>query len=157
MKLTMKRMLPILVALLSAGGLWAHEDHVPADTDFQSDFCAECQMAVTSHSYAAQIVGSGAPLFFDDIGCLVQYERQGKVPGEAVHGRFVRSAAGDAWLAVDRAVWVLTRSVRTPMGYGLHAFADRSAAEAFAQEKAGARLLSWKDVPEAVPAKMGMR
>lgn len=152
----MKRMLTTLAVLLAAGTLWGHEGHKPAETDFQGDRCAECRMAVTDRSYAAQIVGSGISLFFDDAGCLVQYERQGKISGEAVHGRFVRAAAGGSWLAVEKAVWVLFRGVRTPMGYGLHAFADTQGAEAFVQDKTGARLLSWKEALEAVPAKKRM-
>src|SRR5690348_13476012 len=109
----MKRVLFLLAALVAAGSAWAHEGHQPAETDFKSDICAQCNMVVTSRSYAAQIVGTGKPLFFDDIGCLVQYERQGKIEAQAVHGRFVRTVAGDAWVAVDKAVWVLTKDVRT--------------------------------------------
>jgi copper chaperone NosL len=152
----MKNGILILAVLLTAPLAWAHEGHEPAETDFKSDICAECQMAVTSRSYAAQIVGSGNPLFFDDIGCLIQYERQGKVAADAIHARFVRSVAGDAWLRVDKAFWVLTKEVRTPMGYGLHAFADQKSAESFSATKAGSRLLTWKDVPMAVPAGTGM-
>lgn len=146
----------LILAVFTAPLAWAHEGHEAAETDFKSDLCAQCNMAVTSRSYAAQIVGSGKPLFFDDIGCLVQYERQGKVAADAVHTRFVRSVAGDAWLRVDQAFWVLTKEVRTPMGYGLHAFADLKSAETFAAQKAGSRILAWKDVAMTVPAGNGM-
>jgi len=149
--------LPFVAFLLLTGGLaFAQQGPLPAETDFQSDLCAECQMVVTSRSYAAQIVGPGGPLFFDDIGCLVQYERQGKVAADQVRGRFVRSVAGDAWLPAQEAFWVLTRDVRTPMGYGLHAFADQKTADAFRKGKTGAKLLDWNEVPLAVPARNGM-
>jgi copper chaperone NosL len=152
----MKRiLLPLLLVALLAP-LWAHEDHQPAITDFQSDRCAECNMVVNSRTYAAQIVGSGKPLFFDDIGCLVQYERQGKIQADAVHARFVRSVTTDAWLEVTKAVWVSTKDIRTPMGYGLHAFPDRQAAEAFVVGKSGAKVVTWKDLPALIPAKTGM-
>lgn len=152
----MTRFLILVVVLLFASQAWAHDAHEPAETDFKSDICAECKMLVTSKSYAAQIVGSSAPLFFDDIGCLVQYERQGKIAVDEVHGRFVRSVAGDAWLPVKDAFWVLTRDVRTPMGYGLHAFADKKGADGFVKGKTGAKVLAWKDVPMAVPSRDGM-
>lgn len=141
--------------LFLSSPLVAHEGHDPAETDFQGDRCAECNMVVNNKSYAAQIVGSDKPLFFDDIGCLVQHERQGKIQPEAVHARFVRTAIGTSWIAVEKAVWVMTKDVRTPMGYGLHAFADKAAAEAFVQGKAAQRL-TWNDLPGAIPAKVGM-
>jgi copper chaperone NosL len=137
-----------------AAGAWAQAVPGPATTDFRSDVCAECNMAVTSKSYAAQIVGPAKPVFFDDIGCLVQYERQGKIDPKAVAARYVRTVAGDAWVAVDKAVWVLTKDVRTPMGYGLHAFADQKSADAFAVSKKG-KVVSWADAQAAVPAAMG--
>ena len=152
-------MKPFIVPLLLLGmllPLCAQDSAQPAATDFQSDRCAECNMVVNNRIYAAQIVNSGKPLFFDDIGCLVQYERQGKVQTNAVQARFVRSVTTDAWLEVTKAVWVSTKDVRTPMGYGLHAFVDLPAAEAFARGKAGAKVLNWKDLPDLIPAKMGM-
>lgn len=152
----MKRILFLVVALFAVATAWAHEGHEPAETDFKSDICAQCNMVVTSKSYAAQIVGSDKPLFFDDIGCLVQYERQGKVAPDAIHARYVRTVAGDAWVAVTEAVWVLTKDVRTPMGYGLHAFADTQGAEDFAKERAGAKVLTWTEAQAAIPEKMGM-
>lgn len=152
----MYRTLLIAFLLLTGGLASGQQSPPPAETDFKSDHCAECKMVVTSKSYAAQIVGVGGPLFFDDIGCLVQYERQGKIGIDDVQGRFVRSVAGDAWLPVKDAFWVLTRDVRTPMGYGLHAFANLKAAEAFTKDKTGAKVLAWKDVPLAVPARSGM-
>lgn len=151
----MNRVLLLLVLFVPALA-WAHEGHAPANTDFATDRCAECNMFVTSRQYAAQIVGSGAPLFFDDIGCLVQYERQGKVAPDAVHARYVRSVNTDAWLDVRKAIWVTTKDVRTPMGYGLHAFADQAAAQAFVQGKKNAKVVAWADVPALVPASMGM-
>lgn len=135
---------------------WAQTPPAPAATDFQSDLCAVCKMAVTSKSYAAQIVTEGKPLFFDDVGCLIQYERRGQILPEAVRARYVRSVAGDAWLAVETALWVTTKEVRTPMGYGFHAFADKPAAEAFLASHPQARLVGWAEAKGLVPESMGM-
>jgi len=129
---------------------------MPAETDFKSDRCAQCNMVVNNKSYAAQIVGPVAPLFFDDIGCLVQYERTGKVAAADLKARFVRSVEGNAWLDVSEAFWVQTKDVRTPMGYGFHAFTDKKAAEAFAKGKKMAQVLTWAEVTKAVPASGGM-
>jgi copper chaperone NosL len=139
----MHRLSLVFAFCLVVTAAWAQAPG-PVDTDFKSDSCAQCHMAVTSTSYAAQIVVGGKALFFDDIGCLVQYERKAKVDPKA--GRYVRTADGAAWVSVDLAVWVLNKDVRTPMGYGFHASAP------------GTRVsqpLTWKDVQAAVPAKMG--
>jgi len=151
----MKQLLILGTLAVLASAAWAQTLPPPASTDFKSDICAECKMAVTSKSYAAQIVTDGKPLFFDDIGCLVQYERQGQIKPEAVKVRYVRSVAGDAWLQAERAVWVTTKDVRTPMGYGFHAFADRKAAEAFIASHKMAQLIVWADVQKQVPDEAG--
>lgn len=150
----MIRSLLLASLILASSAAWAQAVPGPATTDFQSDICAECGMVVTSKSYAAQIVGPAKPIFFDDIGCLVQYERQGKIDPKAVAARYVRTVAGDAWVAVDQAVWVLTKDVRTPMGYGLHAFADQKSAVAFAGSKKG-QVVTWAAAQAAVPGAMG--
>ena len=146
-------LLGALVALGSA--LWAEAIPPPATTDFKSDICAECKMAVTNKSYAAQIVSDGKPLFFDDIGCLVQYERQGQIKPSTIKARYVRSVVGDAWLLAEKAVWIATKDVRTPMGYGFHAFADQKAAGDFVKTHPRTQVLTWADVQKQVPDAMG--
>jgi len=153
----MKQILLLASAFLLAASLWAHEGHHPAETDFASDICAQCQMAVTSPKYAAQITLEDKALFFDDIGCLVQYEKQGKAQGLEIHARYVRRAGGEGWVAVEKAFWITTKEVRTPMGYGYHAFADQKAADAFVQAHPGARPITWADLVKAVPEKSMMK
>lgn len=152
----MKQFLFLAALAFLGSTAWAQTVPPPADTDFKSDICAVCKMAVTSKSYAAQIVNDGKPLFFDDIGCLVQYERKGQIMPEAVKARYVRSVAGDTWLLAEKAVWVTTKDVRTPMGYGFHAFADKKAAEAFIASHKMAQQIAWADVQKMVPDSMGM-
>ena len=152
----MKKFLLLGALVVLASTSWAQTVPPPATTDFKSDICAVCKMAVTSKSYAAQIVNDGKPLFFDDIGCLVQYERQGKIMPEAVKARYVRSVAGDLWLLAEKAVWVATKDVRTPMGYGFHAFADKKSAEAFVKAHKLAQVVAWAEVQKQVPDSMGM-
>jgi len=152
----MKKFLFLSALVVLASTAWAQTLPPPAATDFKGELCAVCKMAVTSKGYAAQIVSDGKPLFFDDIGCLVQYERQGLIKAEAVKARYVRSVAGDAWLQAEKAVWVTTKDVRTPMGYGFHAFADKKAAEAFLATHKMAQLIAWAQVQKQVPDSMGM-
>jgi len=152
----MNKLATLLALVLLTSAVWAHEGHPAAETDFKTDVCAQCQMKVTSPLYAAQLTLEDGAVFFDDIGCLVQYERQGKAKGLDIHARFVRTADGKAWVALDDAVWVSTKAVRTPMGYGFHAFADRKAADAFLKGKKDAKLLTWGEVQKAIPDQMGM-
>lgn len=150
----MKHFLFLGTLVVLASVAWAQTVPPPATTDFKSDLCVVCKMAVTSKSYAAQIVSDGKPLFFDDIGCLVQYERQGQIK-PAAKARYVRSVVGDAWLQAEKAVWVTTKDVRTPMGYGFHAFTDQTAAEAFVKAHKMAQVVTWADVQKQVPDAAG--
>ena len=149
----MKNILLLGTLLALSGAVWGQV--APASTDFKSDVCEQCNMAVTNQNYAAQIVTTGKPLFFDDIGCLVQYERAKKIKAASIKVRYVRSVVGDAWVQADKAVWLTTKDVRTPMGYGLHAFADQKSADAFVKANKSAKPIAWKDVPAAVPDGMG--
>lgn len=106
------------------------------------DECVECGMLVAEDRFSsASIVereGERSYVFFDDIGCMLdyEYEHQG---GVRVVERYVHDHDTRAWVPGLEAVYVLADrdSLRTPMGSGIAAFADRSAAEALAAQHRG--------------------
>ena len=90
-------------------------------------------MLVSDRRHAAELLpapGSGARMFFDDPGCLVQYVAD---RARAPRGLWVREAGGDRWL--DARAARSARGARTPMDFGFEARADEGITyEAFAAE-----------------------
>lgn len=90
-------------------------------------------MAISEKRYAAEFVDrEGTVLKFDDIGCMLGFvgEQRGKEKGAAY---FVTDYAGQGWIEAERAHYVKSEEIRSPMASGLAAFRDK----AKAQETAG--------------------
>lgn len=104
--------------------------------------CRQCSMQITEENRKfAVIVPAGIEhSAFDDIGCAMLWRsgecamRQAAFDENAV----VRDHATGAEVPVLKAFFVIDSGVRTPMGFGVLAFASKEAAEAFvAAQKRG--------------------
>ncbi len=113
------------------------------------DECAGCGMLIAEDRCAAACLverdGVREPMVFDDLGCLLDYERD--LPaGARVVSRFARDYHARAWLSCDAATFLWTGDgVHTPMGSGIIAFADRAAAEQAHAAHAG-EVIAWPEV-----------
>lgn len=95
----------------------------PIEPRLGDDGCAQCRMILVSIRTAAQIAAPGTePIFFDDLGCLRDYLQAHALQADAVV--FVTDHHRGGWH--DGREALLTRTaVRTPMGSGVIAHADR--------------------------------
>jgi len=107
------------------GGLWlagcASSDMKPVDL-YPEDQCAQCRMAVSSDSFASEIITKNGEVFkFDDLGCQEKFVKEN---AELVIGViFVKDYQTRIWLLKEKSFIVLT-SIKTPMGSGKVAVAD---------------------------------
>lgn len=111
------------------------------------DLCAECGMSVMEDRCSAAILverddGRGH-LLFDDIGCLLDHERS--QPAERPIARFVHDHATGAWIPAERATYLMTDSIRTPMDSWLVAHPNTDAAHA-ARKRHGGVVLVWTEL-----------
>jgi hypothetical protein len=96
-------------------------------------------MLISSEANGAQSRAPGEPTrFFDDIGCLAA---DAKSRGDGTIG-YVQLASG-GWASTADAWFAVSTVTRTPMDYGIVAFA--SAEEAAAADR-DARARRWRDV-----------
>jgi len=111
------------------------------------DICAECGMSVVEDRCSAAMLverpDGRAHLLFDDIGCLLDYERLHEQ--ERIVDRFVHDHGDGAWIPASSATYLMAESIRTPMDSWLVAFttADRARSE---QERAGGSVLAWREL-----------
>lgn len=102
----------------------------PAVLDTRNEACASCRMTIAEARFAGQVVApSEEPRFFDDVGCLGRFVREGPaLPNHAV--AYVADHRTKAWVRADTALYTLVPSVETPMGSHLLAHADAASRDA---------------------------
>ncbi|GBD11706.1 hypothetical protein HRbin23_01378 [bacterium HR23] len=108
----------------------------PPPIRYGRSVCATCGMIINEAKYSAgAVLAEGTGLVFDDIGCMVLYFRAH--PEAKPLAFFVHDYPTEAWIRAESAFYVVSPRILSPMGYGIAAFAQRSQAEGFAQEKQG--------------------
>ena len=148
----MKYAILLLLAVAVVACDSAPSDGPPAIA-YGRDECIECGMIVTEERHAAAmrvtIDGEQRDLFFDDIGDMIEHERN--AAGLQVVRRYVHDFNTAQWLDADTAWFIKSDQIRTPMGFGLLAFADESSARAAAGagHKSPLRLAGLKTQPSA--------
>jgi copper chaperone NosL len=128
----------------------------PVALDPAIDACAECKMSVKDSGYSAEVIAADGRVYkFDDLGCLLAYLKAN--PSLKAAARYVQDSGSKAWLGLEAAYYVVAKEVETPMGYGIHAFATKGAAEAFAAaRKAGTKVLRLSELDIGAEADGGM-
>lgn len=111
------------------------------------DICAECGMSVLEDRCSAAMLverpDGRTHLLFDDIGCLLDYERQHRE--ERIVGRFVHDHGDGTWISAPAASYLMAESIRTPMDSWLIAFTTAELARS-KQEREGGSLLTWREL-----------
>ena len=131
-----------LSVLLAMPGCSRTDLSGPPDLRVGRDECAECGMIVSedrcSSAMLVEISGRREHIMFDDIGCMLDYERTRAGQFTAVDA-FVHDHATRAWVRAREASFLLADRERlpTPMGSGLVAFATREAALEMRKEVGG--------------------
>ncbi|MFO1443343.1 nitrous oxide reductase accessory protein NosL [Bacillus sp. Bva_UNVM-123] len=116
----------------------------------KDDVCAFCSMKVYTKEeemgvFTAQAIDSkGKHLFFDDSGCLLNYERE---TGEAFKKMWVRDYITKEWINAKEAVPVYG-DIHTPMKYGFAFFETKDSAQTFISENSNMNLAisTWDEI-----------
>lgn len=137
----------MIFCLLVLAACGKKESVQPQPIDEAVDTCAQCHMAIKNNGYAAQYVtADGKSVKFDDIGCLHKYVGEHKE--ENIVESFVQDSGTKEWVTLKDATYVDAMNVSTPMGYGVHAFKDKAAAEKFIQEKGTGKVMTYEQLQQ---------
>ena len=145
----MKRALFLLTFLSTLSACTRTELTGPPNLRLGRDECAECGMIINEDRCSAALLisddGGREHALFDDIGCMLDYERPVTVIETFVHDHATR-----AWVPASQATFILVdeKSFSTPMGSGMATFADPAQAAAAAAAHAG-RTLDFSALPDA--------
>jgi|DewCreStandDraft_1066081.scaffolds.fasta_scaffold00096_130 copper chaperone NosL len=106
-------------------------------------------MAISEKRYAAELIDRQGQVFpFDDLGCMVRFARERGLREQAAF--FVLDYETLQWIEAERAVYVRSDSIASPMRHGIIAVGDRRRAEALADRFRG-RIGSFADLWTWVP------
>lgn len=119
--------------------LWPAQRTGPEPINYGRDACGHCRMHISQPGFAAELRDTRGVLSkYDDIGCMLHamVGLHREVP-EA----WVEDHAGGGFVPLLNAHLVRSERFETPMGYGIVAFRDESAAETFARAQGGEVLV----------------
>ena len=111
----------------------------------EQDACARCKMPISDLRYVGEVIGkAGAPLKFDDIGCLVGYVKS-RQPKPDFRASYVMDYDTKQWVKTEEASFVRSEKIQTPMSSGMVAFRDKARAESVASQFQG-QVLTFNDL-----------
>jgi copper chaperone NosL len=116
----------------------------------ENTVCAFCNMKVYPKDHelgkftAKLVKENGEVLFFDDVGCLLNYERD---QSQKAIKKYVRDYNSFDWIEAEKAT-IVKADIKTPMNYGYAFFAKKEDAETFVNghSNLNASIVSWEDV-----------
>jgi copper chaperone NosL len=107
----------------------------PEPIRFGRDACHRCHMLIAAGGFAAERRGNDGALHkYDDVGCLLLGIQAAH---EETTQAWVEDHEGSGFVPLMEATLVQTDAVATPMGYGIVAFREPTAASRFIAERGG--------------------
>lgn len=124
-----------LIFLLSFLVLSCSKEIKPEEIE-PHDICYLCKMAISQLEFATEIVTPDGEVYkFDDIGCMIEFEKMNKLPEGSV--MFVRDFYTKEWVKIEDALFVKSEKIQTPMNYFIVTFKTRESLERFMKEYGG--------------------
>lgn len=108
----------------------------PTAIPYGKTTCEFCQMTILDPKFGAELVtAKGKTFFFDDLHCLISYQKEKKLDASAIAGRYVNDYNGKGELiAVEKAAFASGDAIHGPMGGQFAAFVTAEARDAFSKE-----------------------
>lgn len=131
-------LLPLLFGQCSTG---------PQPIRYGTDACAFCKMTLMDKRYGAEITTKkGKVYFFDDVNCLAMFEQEGTVKPADIAGRYITDFAHEGVLLdIEKAVFLHSENLKTPMASQVAAFATQSDLDNV-RTQAGGKEMDWGGV-----------
>jgi len=125
----------------------------PPNIAYGRDICDACGMIISEARFAAAtVLTDGKALKFDDVGEMFTYHA---AKSELqVRAWFVHDYHSQNWINGQSAFYVVAKDIKSPMGTGVVAFADKSAAESFAS-RFNVKVMTFDEIRTAKPSMGG--
>lgn len=121
----------------------------PKMPNIGKDQCHYCKMTISDGQYVAELgTKKGKLYFFDDLYCLLEYVNQGLITEKEINQKWITDYnKKNNYIPVEKAIFVFSENLRTPMNGHIIAFSDRTSAEDKVRELNG-KLLTWEQIDQ---------
>lgn len=138
----------LLAVLLLAACAQGSAEIAPPEIRYGEDLCAHCNMIISEPRFAAGYARELAPgryesLTFDDIGDMLEAAKAHT--DHTVVAWYVHDYTSEEWIDATTAHYVVSKTIITPMGFGIAAHSSQEAAAAQAAEVQG-EVLTWEEL-----------
>jgi len=128
-------LLLLILSLTAACNSNVSTEPAPPTIHYGEDICEFCNMIISEERFAAgYLTKDGEERIFDDIGGMFHYHLEEQ---EEVIAFFVHDYEESNWIRAEKAYYVLSEELPTPMLFGIIASADLEKAEFIASKSHG--------------------
>jgi copper chaperone NosL len=124
----------------------------PEAIEYGKDQCSFCKMNIVDQTHSAQLVtAKGKQFKFDAIECMVNY--YGESGEEKIAISLVADYANPGEMTeAEKATYLITPAIKSPMGANLSAFSAKSTADELQQKHAG-EIYTWETLKQKLSDK----
>lgn len=110
------------------------------------DICNFCKMTITDTRFGGEIVTKKGKVFtFDDLSCMARFLKTGaEEENNIAQTLAVLFEKPNSFTDADKATYVLSPDIKSPMGSHAAAFDSPNAAERFAKDKQQPQVYNWQ-------------
>lgn len=119
----------------------------PEPIKYGTDSCANCKMGISDLKFGSEIVTKKGKVYkFDDVGCMVQFLKKGTIAqNDIAYSLVINYEKQHDLLDVNKASFVVSEEIRSPMNFNTAAFDGGEAANRYISEKKG-KLSGWNEI-----------
>jgi copper chaperone NosL len=109
------------------------------------DNCDYCKMTITDGRFASELITKKGRIYkFDDIKCMLSFKNDN--PKTEYHSFYINEfTSNNVLIPAEKAFYVKSQEIRSPMGGGIAAFSENEKASNFAKDKK-TTVNSWSDI-----------
>lgn len=124
----------------------------PTPFEAGKDNCHFCKMGITDTRFGGQLITKKGKIFkFDDLSCLVSFLKAGGEEESNISQTLtVLFEKPNEFLDVNKAAFIISPELKSPMGSNAAGFTNASAAGDFAKGKQQTTIITWKQLLERV-------
>lgn len=135
----------ILICLLAVSLLSCNVK--PEPLTMGKDACYTCKMTLMDNKFGAEIVTKKGKIYkFDDLNCMINFNKSGYEPEENIaHRLVVDFMQTDKLIDATKALYCKSAKINSPMGSQTAAFEKKTDLEKFNSEWQGI-ILTWNEL-----------
>lgn len=120
----------------------------PQPFEAGKDNCHFCKMGITDTRFGGELITKKGKVFkFDDLVCLANFVNAGGEDKENISKTLtVLFEKPNEFIDVNKAAFVVSAELKSPMGSNTAGFSNKTAAENFIKSRSDASIINWQQI-----------